>query len=190
MSAMFRTVTQALHFSYVIEQYPVHAMSQMPALIRSIKAEMGVPEESRDSTVNLSGLSPLEARHQCADIRAAVRKQLSTVEAHVLEARFSHDPMVKAAAVAALTRYCLPLMGVGEDIVKALVWRHNSPPDRQEKDWSFREIGETYGISKDKAARSAKALAKVLRAVESAAVDALRDRFEHAGIVDNIRLAA
>lgn len=190
MSAMFRTVSQALHFSYVLEQYPPHAMSQMSSVIRTVKREMGVAEDSRTSTVDLSGLSPLEARHQCADIRAAVRSQLTTVEAHVLEARYSQDRDTKRLAIRAIAHYCLPLMSVGEDIVKALAWRHYATPDRQEKEWTYREIAASYQISKGKAQRAGEYLSHTIRAIENAALDRLRYRFEDAGIVDALQMAA
>jgi hypothetical protein len=187
---MFRTVSQALHFSYVLEQYPPHAMSQMSSVIRTIKREMGVAEDSRTSTVDLSGLSPMEARHQCADIRAAVRAQLTTVEAHVLEARFSHDRETKRLAIAALTGYCLPMTTVSRDVVSALVWRHQAPPAERKRHWTFREIAASYEISEDKAERQSRIVERILRTLESAAMDGLRDRFENAGIVDQTHAIA
>lgn len=83
--AMFRSTSQALHFSYMIQAYEVSVENIMSKAIRAIMKELGIWNEGDPSTVDFSGLSPLEIRGQCAMIRAIVRDRLPRLSRRATE---------------------------------------------------------------------------------------------------------
>jgi len=190
MSAIFRNVSQALHFSYVIQQYPADGHSQLHRVIGMVKREMGVALDEHDTTLNLGGMSPLEIKAQCADIRAQVRHRLDELHAQALEARFSEERDVKRFAIRCLAVHAAPQLAVSFDCALALCWRHYTPKERRDRDFTFRQLGEAYGISKDKAARSANRLALLLADLEADGMEGLAPGFERAGIVDQLQAMA
>lgn len=185
MSAIFRNVSQALHFAFVIEQYPPAGASNVRTVIGILKKEMGIRlDEADTTTMRLEGLSPLEVRAQCADIRAQVRRQLDELHAQALEARFSEERDVKRFAIRCLAAHAAAQLVVSVDCALALCWRHYMPADRRDRDFTFRQIAEQYGISKDKAARAAGKLALILAELEADGMEQLAHDFEIAGVVE------
>lgn len=186
MSAIFRNVSQALYFSFVIQQYPANGTGNMQSVIGILKKQMGVALNENNTTMRLDGLSPMEVRAQCADIRAQVRHKLDELHAQALEARFSEERDVKRYAIRCLAAHIAPQLVVSLDCALALCWRHYTLAERRDKDFTFRQIAQEYGISKDKAARAAAKLASTLAYLEADGMEQLAIGFERAGIVDPV----
>lgn len=184
MNGIFKTANQALHFSYVIEQYPPDTLSQMHGILESLRRESGEPHELRMTTVDMSGLTPLEIRSQCSDIRAQVRAQLQPLQAQLLEARFSQDRDTKRHAIRAIAEHVAPQLALPVDVALALAWRHYVDKERRQRDFTFRQIAESYAITKSAAHRAAGQLEAIITQLEGDAVGMLAPIFELANIID------
>ena len=106
--AVFRTVNQALHVSYLMAVLPPTQKSPTQVLISDLMDQAGVKREvEKDGTINFRGLTPLEVRAQCAIVIAAVRDHLQPPERHAIEAWYAHDAR-KAEGVRFLRDWCTP----------------------------------------------------------------------------------
>lgn len=130
MTAVFRSVNQALHFAYLIEVMPPTTKCPTQALIEGLMEDAGVKREiQRDGTINLAGLNPLEVRGQCAMIRGAVDHHCVPQERFAILAWFSHNAR-KAEGVRFLRDWCTPLWTVESPSARmAITWRANLTDD-------------------------------------------------------------
>lgn len=201
--AMFRSTSQALHFSYMIQAYEVSVENIMSKAIRAIMKELGIWNEGEPSTVDFSGLSPLEIRGQCAMIRAIVRDRLPGPEAWAIQARYGVNEIAmidgKKRFVFSRERY--------EAIMNLGNWMAPSFPNfnplavdilvakavgavskNQSGGITFRELAEQFGASKDTWSRALVDVAKRINAIENRAIDSLTPEFERDGLVSSEKI--
>lgn len=196
--AMFRSTSQALHFAFMIQAYEVSVENIMSKAIRAIMKELGIWNEGDPSTVDFSGLSPLEIRGQCAMIRAIVRDRLPGPEAWAIQARYGVNEIAmidgKKQFVFSRERY--------EAIMNLGNWMAPSFPNfnplavdilvakavgavnkKQSGGITFREMAEQFGLSHGTYHHAMKRVSERLIALESRAVDTLTPEFERDGVV-------
>lgn len=181
--AIFQTTGQAVHFSYVIQAYDTTPQSQMARIMRGVMQKMGISDGTGPSSIDFTGLTPLEVRGQCAMIRGCVRNHLRFTEANALEARYSSDRDTKRFAIRALADYYAPMLGISTSIAMALMWRQHVEHSMR-KNFTLRMIATEYGISKSSVHRTEKALQQYLDNIESAALSNLHARFVADGVIE------
>ncbi|MDR1662524.1 MAG: hypothetical protein LBR95_08915 [Azoarcus sp.] len=192
--AIFRTTSQALHFSYVIQAYEPSAESVMAKVVRRLMKESGVWDVGAPSTVNFDGLNALEVRAQCAMIRAAVHDRLPGPECWVIQARYGINDIVaedgqrkycnqeKFEAILNLADWMRPsLRDVSPLAVDHLV--ANATGGKGVRKRTLRELAEQFGKSKDTWRRSLCDVRRRLDALENLAIDRLTPGFVAEGIV-------
>lgn len=86
---IFRSVQQALHFSFLMETIPVSQKSQMQEIYQQGKQRTWQEDKREPNTIRFGGLSPLEVRGQCAMVRGAVIDHLQVSERHAVHARYA-----------------------------------------------------------------------------------------------------
>ncbi|PTQ70827.1 hypothetical protein C8R26_13113 [Nitrosomonas oligotropha] len=196
--AMFRSTSQALHFAFMIQAYEVSVENIMSKAIRAIMKELGIWNEGDPSTVDFSGLSPLEIRGQCAMIRAIVRDRLPGPEAWAIQARYGVNEI---AAIDGKKRFVFSrerqeaIMNLGD-------WMAPSFPNfnplavdiliakavgalnkKQSNGITFREMAGQFGLSHGAYHYAMKQVGERLIALESRATDTLTPEFERDGVV-------
>lgn len=198
--AMFRSTSQALHFAFMIQAYEVSVENIMSKAIRAIMKELGIWDEGEPSTVDFSGLSPLEIRGQCAMIRAIVRDRLPGPEAWAIQARYGVNEIAmidgKKRFVFSRERY--------EAIMNLGNWMAPSFPNfnplavdiliakavgavnkKQAGGITFREMAEQFGLSHGAYHHAMKRVGERLIELEYRAIDTLTPEFERDGVVLN-----
>lgn len=196
--AMFRSTSQALHFSYMIQAYEVSVENIMSKAIRAIMKELGIWNEGDPSTVDFSGLSPLEIRGQCAMIRAIVRDRLPGPEAWAIQARYGVNEIAmidgKKRFVFSRERY-EAIMNLGNwmapsfpnfnplavDILVAKVV--GAVNKKQSGGITFREMAGQFGSSKDTWSRALSDVNQRIHELENRAIDTLTPEFERDGVI-------
>ena len=166
---IFTSVEQCLHVCFLMGTLPVSQKSQTQAVIERMIEQSGTVPLREKSTVNFSGLSPLEVRGHCAMIRAVVDDHLPAPEIAVIHARYAYQ-MQKAAGVRAIRDYCLPQLTIQADIATlAMAWGvFGSAAQRREL--STREIALQCHLSKSTVHRDMQRIKKIVQAIERGAV--------------------
>jgi hypothetical protein len=177
-------VGQALHVSFLLEVLPVTQQTSTQILIDGLRKRCGVWDDQRaPSTINFSGLSPLEVRGQCALVRATVQDHLPSPERDAIYARFGHQT-VKAHGVRGLAEYIGPLAGVQHQMaLLAVTWSMYQSAKRVQDRWSFRAIEEETGVSKSQLHRAAQVIRQQAQALERRADERLTVLFEETELV-------
>lgn len=193
---IFGSVTQALHFSYLIEAYEVSPESIMAKVLKRMMKDLAIWDESTASTVDFGGLNPLEVRAQCAMIRAAVRNHLLQPEMWALQARYGlthvsdehgtkrfwYSPE-RIAAIRSLADLLRPAHeNVPFMAMDLLVVKHFS--ERAEHRASFREMEVAWGTSRMTFSRAFHQIQTRLQALENEGIATLRPIFEDHGVIE------
>jgi len=90
---IFRSVTQALHFSFIMMTMPATSKSATQLVIERMLEDAGFREdEDEPGSIDFAGLSALEVRGQCALILSAVNSHLPKPEADAVKARYIPAP--------------------------------------------------------------------------------------------------
>ena len=178
---IFRSVNQALHFSFLMETLPVSQKSQMEAIYRQ-GGKRVVFDDYHHSTIHFGGLSPLEVRGQCAMVRGAVVDHLVEQERQAVLARYSFRTE-KALAVRAMRDYSLPLLSCQDEWPTiAMAWSIFGT-DQQRDGLSVRLIADEYCLSKSAVARDVGEIRRTARTLENRARDKLSDLFRLHGLI-------
>jgi hypothetical protein len=182
-AAIFRSVGQALHVSFLMEILQPTQRVSTQLLIDSIREQLGKTEARIESTINVGGMSPLEFRGQCAMVVAAVRHHLPHPEHAAVRARFGHQ-LTKAGGVQDLAEYLQPQTGVQHDLaVRAIVWsQYHRGSQRAADRWSLRAIERETGVPINSLRRCATVVRQVGFALEMRADDRLGELFERTGL--------
>ncbi len=182
MQPIFRDTSQAVHFAFVIEQYPVGPRSSLASAVRAAMLEVG---ESR-SGIDFGGLSPLEIHAECQRITKALNDRLQRHEAAALIAKFSHDQQQKDVAIKNIATHIAPaLLGAINDrqLLFKVVERHYIPDDQRGPQWSLRALATEFKVSKDRLHRVTKVLEQYAQQLEILALSNLRRAFEEQELV-------
>lgn len=176
MTAIFKDVGQALHFAFMVEQYPNGSKS---SLVRVAREAMG---ERRNPEIDFGGLSQTEVHAQCANIRHSVWESLTSTEAAAMVAKYSHNTAARERAmliVGAHIRQHLDEKLSDHVLADHLLRRHYL----EESAMSVRQIGLLHGVSKDKIHRLAVLLARQADRLEAQAMDNLRRQMQAKHII-------
>ncbi|MDR5757886.1 hypothetical protein [Caballeronia sp. LZ035] len=200
----FRDVNVALSTSYRMAEYPaIDAGATRRALVTIAAVR---PARSRiqadwvrelighpSRVVDLSGLTRLEARAQCALVRKAVTCRLSHAEAYAIIARYSLTPSEKQMGVSGLVAHVSAISRASHhaDIfadplanpVWDLLWRRYLPP-RYGDGLALREIARRTHTSKSTLSRRAAELDVMLDELEWRALGTLEQSFVSEGLCE------
>lgn len=182
--AVFKSTSQALHFSYLIEFEPAAGKSVMQAMyeehLKSTGKWVTIPDEER--TINFGGLNPLEVRGQCAMVRASAEHRLVHPEANAVRAHYGVQT-TKAAGIRGLVEYTAPMMAMNNSMAQlAIAWGHLGTI-KQRKGLTQAQIAEYYGVPTSTVQRDQKVLAKVGRDLLKRAIDGLDIHFKRTALV-------
>lgn len=186
---IFRSVSQALHVSYLMAILPPTQKSPTQVLINDLMDQAGVKREvERDGTINFGGLSPLEVRAQCAMVISAVKNHLQAPERHAVEAWFAHDAR-KADGVRFLCDWCTPHWTIESPQARMMItWRINVSDDSAAaKHCSIRDITGEHGIPKSTAHDQLVKVAKVIQTLRSHGMAQLEWMFQEHGLVGDVQ---
>lgn len=186
MTAVFRSVNQALHVAFLMEVLPPTAKSNTQAIIEQLMRDAGVLREvERDGSLNFAGLSPLEVRGQCAMVRGAVMHHCTEPERMAILAWYSHRAE-KATAVRWLCDWCGPHWTVESQPARMLMtWRVNVTDDsKAAKHCSLRDIEGEHGIPKTTVHRNVAAVGKACRSLRERGANSLEALFAAHGLID------
>lgn len=179
---IFRSVQQALHFSFLMETLPVSRKSAMT----QIYAQGGnrVWDEPRDpSTVHFGGLSELEVRGQCAMVRGAVIAHLLPAERHAVHARYALQS-VQAAGVRAMRDAAMPLLACQREIpTLAMAWMAFGSA-KQMEGVTTRTIADEFSLSQSSVVRDIGKIRQVHHALAMMAFDKLSELFLKDGLIE------
>lgn len=198
-STIFKSTSQAIHFSYLIEAYEPGAESAMGKIIRKRMQELGLENnDGVESTVDFDGLNALEVRGQAAMIRGAINTKLTHAESWAVKAKYGLTRVTERKglkksysftseridAMRNLSAYIAPAFashGLAERSVLWLVAKACGEIEAVRP--SFRDIEELTGASKSQLCRVYPDVKKMLRGLEQRAVDRLTPLFKKEGIV-------
>lgn len=186
--AVFRSVHQALHVSFLMASLPPTQKSPTAVVINELMDAAGVRRDvERDGTVNFAGLSPLDVRAQCAMVIGAVRHHLQPAERYAVEAWYAHDQS-KAAAVHWLRDWCAPHWTIEAPAARTLItWHVNLPEDVHNRySCSERLIGGEHGLAKSTVHDQIVKIRKAVISLRSRAVAQLEWRFADGGVVERV----
>jgi hypothetical protein len=130
--------------------------------------------------IDFGGMTAMEQRAECANIRAAAERVLSGPELDVVLSKFSRDHN-HLAAIVRLREYIMPMMGglkargISGSI---LVWIYN---DRRHRP-SLRAIARHYGISDGTVRNALERVGDITEALEEKAMKRLTEVFVMDGI--------
>ena len=156
---IFQSAQQCLHVSFLFEYLPVSQKSSMQAAIEQQMKVCGVWRHE-PSTINFSGLEPIEVRGQCAMVRSIVAG-LKPVHCAAIWAQYgTFQTKAKGIALAAIA------------INKANGWQVNSATIATALGCaSTRDLAKAVDVSQTAAARATReareALAKLIECAEA-----------------------
>lgn len=186
--AVFRSVSQALHVSFVIDTLPVTQKSNTQVVIERLLEDAGVAKSVREEgSVNFSGLSPMEVRGQCAMVRAAVKHHCTEVEAHALHAWFADQNAnekilgVHAMRDAAQAR---SLFTIEAPMARLLIAWHVHASGRLRDMCTERAIADENGLSQSTVHRNIVAVRKMASGLRRGGMDRLEALFSRDGLVE------
>lgn len=185
-SFIFRSTSQCLHVSFLMEILPATQRSFMQAMLEAHMKACGIWEEPKatDRTINFGGMNPLEIRGQCAMVRGMVEHHLTQPECFAVKAHYGHTT-TKAAGVRGLADYVSPLLTTtSKDAVLALAWGVFGN-EKQRDGLSLREVADHFGLAKSTAQRDQQTIKRMGRDMLTRAIDRLDSRFQVSGLVEN-----
>lgn len=182
--AIFRSVNQALHVSFLIASLPVTQKGNTQAAIERLLQEAGIRQEVvRDGTLNFKGLSPMEVRGQCAMVRGAVEHHCTALERFAIWAWFSHTED-KAEGVRQLRDFCEPGFTVQSPQAQMLmVWAVHAT-GRARDICTQRAIAAEHELSQSTVHRNMQMVAKTAGRLRRQGMDRLEPMFRRDGLVD------
>lgn len=183
--AVFRSVSQALHVSFLMSTLPVTQKGNTQALVERLMEDAGVRKDvQRDGTLNFAGLSPMEVRGQCAMVRDAVDHHTQPLERAAIHAWFM--PTVTTAkndAILLLREHCGPTFTVEGSSPRALMLWHIHSQGRARDVCTERAIAAEYVLSQSTVHRNIVAVSKVCTLLRRRGMDALEAMFWRDGVV-------
>lgn len=193
-NAIFRSASQAVHFSYVILAYEASPDSIMAKLIRQHMQETG-QETYTPSAIDFGGLSRFEVRGQAAMIRSMVEYRLQRPESFALRARYGLTRIRqlagggKAFEFSSDRRLCIleladllsPQFDLHADLLLVLITRAVAEIEQLRP--SLRGIADSFGVNHVTLSRKFKVLQNRLRDLEYTGLDQLTPHFQAEGIV-------
>jgi hypothetical protein len=190
-AAVFRTTGQALHFSFLIEAMPSTQKGATQIVIESLKRAHFVIEGSGLHTINVSGLSPIELRAQCAMVRGSVEHHLPQPEMMAVWARYGQGGR-KECGVDFLSEYLAAVLpAIANDSAMRLLTAScfakmpkGRPRQHGPQHWGLRRIGREFGYATATLHDARTKLREHTGALERVAETRLQALFERTGLVE------
>lgn len=181
--SIFRNVNQALHMAYLMHVLPVTQKGTTQTMIEHMVRQAGLrTEDYIDSTIDFSGLSPLEVRGQCALIRGAVDHHCTPIERAAIVAYYALDS-TKAEGVRVLRQHVSPLLNMDNPSLEMLiVWCVHAQGAAREQ-CTERAIAGEYGMSQSTVHRAINTVRAEARRLRLQGQDALMPMFERDELV-------
>lgn len=184
--AIFRSITQALHVSFLMGTLPVTQKGNTQVAIERLMEEAGVRTEAmRDGTLNFAGMSPMEVRGQCAMVRGAVTHHCAPIERHAIHAWFAHDAS-KAEGVRQLRDYCAPQFTIESPTAQMLIVWHVHAQGRARDMCTERAIAGEHQLSQSTVHRNIVKVAKAASMLRRRGLDRLEPMFVRDGVIDSL----
>lgn len=190
--AVFNSVQQALHFSFLLEVMPAVAKSQMQALLEHLLEATGRSNElePHERTIDFGGLTALEIRGQCALVVGAVNTHLATPEQAAVWTRYGMRQR-QAQGVDGLAEYVGPMLSCSHSQAhKAMIWgRFGTFEGRcgqrrfSREEFSIRKIASEFGLAFASVQRDLQRIVTCHKHLESRAVQRLEPYFVKTGLV-------
>jgi hypothetical protein len=181
-TAIFESIEQALHFSFLMETLPAAQKSQMQVLFDLWLERNGYREVREPSTINFGGLSALEIRGQCSMVRGAVLHQLDEPGISVIHARYAYG-FDKGLGIKGARKYCAPMMSTQDEWPTLAMAVNVFGSAKQSAEFSIRNIAKQWGLSKSTVARDVGVIRTTSKMLEQRAYDRLRPIFEKSDLI-------
>lgn len=186
VAPVFQSVSQALHFAYLLEVMPATQKGSTQMLIESIKQQLGKVEAKVSSSINFAGLSPLELRGQCAMVRGAAQNHLTSIEHDAVRARYGHQS-TKAAGVRGVSAYVQAMTSLhNEAAMLAVSWWLYHKPTRLADRYTIKQVAKEYGCSLQDCQGALRVLRNASENLERRACDRLGELFLRTGLVEAV----
>jgi len=184
-NAVFRSVSQALHVSFLMSTLPVTQRGNTQALVERLMEDAGMRREIvRDGTLNFAGLSPMEVRGQCAMVRGAVDHHTQPLERAAIHAWFMPTPTkAKNEAVLLLRDHCDATFTIEGSSPRALILWHIHSQGRARDVCTERAIASEFVLSQSTVHRNIVAVSKVCTLLRRRGMDALEPMFTRDGLI-------
>lgn len=181
---IFRSVQQALHFSFLIETIPVSQKSQMQEIYQQGKQRTWQEDKREPTTIRFGGLSPLEVRGQCAMVRGAVMDHLLIGERHAVHARYALQN-VQSSGVRAMRDEAMPMLSCQDEWpTLAMAWLIFGSIG-QTAGITTRSIADEFELSQTSVMRDIGRIKQVHRALELVAFNKLSELFRKDGLIEH-----
>lgn len=181
--AVFRSVSQALHISFLMASLPVTQKGNTQAALEWLMETAGVRTEViRDGSLNFRGLSSMEVRGQCAMVRGAVLHHCTEMERHAIHAWFAHDAS-KADGVHALRDYCSAQLTIESPSARTLIVWSVHAQGRARDMCTERAIAAEHQLSQSTVHRNVQTVQKAAGRLRRAGMDRLSVMFQRDGLV-------
>lgn len=181
---IFRDAGHALHVSFLIHSLPPTIKSPTAIVIdRLVKDNHvwdGLPVRC-ESSVNFSGLTPLEVRAQAAMVVGMVRNLPHPAERASCEAIYGHQK-IKADGVRGMALYLSPLLATSGDYPLYVCW-HVFMTARQREGVTQDDIARQFGVTLARVVTDCRAVRKFGLHLHNRALGALGERFVRGGLV-------
>jgi hypothetical protein len=213
MDAIFESVEQALHVSFMVISLPsrqkntfrlalIQALEQVGDLTNRQQATLEYLRGTRtESTINFEGLNGDEVRAQCAMVVAAVRDRLSTDERNAIWLRYARGIPARPRGAGLAADAGVPPSKEWKQAIFEVANRFRKEegvlsreaimaviaghafPHQRETDFSYVNIARATGANERTLRRTAMTVRKWLRLYESSAVCTLEPIFSAHGVV-------
>lgn len=181
--AIFQSVGQALHVSFLMETLPARQKCFAQVILENAQREMGIFDEGTPSTIDFSGLNDLEVRGQCAMVRDAVNTNLDKNAISVIHAMYALQKR-KADGVRAVRDLCADVLTTKHDMATlAMAWSFFGTVE-QRKDFSVRKIADGFGLHKSTVHDDVKKIRAIVSEIEAEAFSILDDIFVKSGVCE------
>lgn len=192
MNEAFQDTRQALHVAYLVLSLPPRQKAPFRNMLIRILEDLDRPTRAQEAWLNeLRGpqgdfdperLTLEEFRAQCAMITDAARTRLPSPEYAAVLARFAHGDE-KVAGINTLAVWSRKSSGITAVSLLRDLAAWNYLPRTQREGASIRDLADRHKVTKDKAFRAAKWMARRFTELENLAVARLESGFVLHGVV-------
>lgn len=182
--AVFTSVRQALHVSFLMEVMPATAKSQMSYILERLMEEAGITKELEpcERTIDFRGLSALEVRGQCAMVVGAVNTHLGLHEQAAIWTRFGVRRR-QAQGVRALGDFVGPALSTQHDTAcLAMVWNLFAREGRRDE-FSLNKIAAEFSLPRATLQRDQQKIVQYHKTLEARALGRLEPYFQRTKLV-------
>jgi hypothetical protein len=184
---VFRNTRHALHVSFLVMSQPPKTISPTAVVIDMLVKQNFVwdgLEPERSSSVNFSGLSPLEVRAQCAQVVAMANHLPNRAYSDALAAIYGHQA-IKSEGVRGVARYAEAMMPhLGADTVLYVAWHVFATQRQRDAGVTLAEIAKHHGVTLDATRHASSRIRTVGRTLHGWATSALAQRFVDGGLCE------